>query len=87
VCCEGYLLQVVGALHSTGSLSCGLDRRQQQGHQNADNGNHDEQLDKSKSRTLGSSTHDVPPMIRDIEQARKQNELAVKNKPSGGMDS
>jgi hypothetical protein len=43
------LLQVVDALSSAGGLACRLHSWQQQRHQDADNGDHDQQFDERKS--------------------------------------
>jgi hypothetical protein len=42
------LFEIVGALHPPRSLAGRLDRRQQQRHQNPDDGNHYQQFDKRK---------------------------------------
>ena len=47
---QSQLLEVVGALHAAGRLAGGLHRRQEQGHQDADNGDHDEELDERETR-------------------------------------
>lgn len=39
---DAELFEVVGKLRPAGRLARGLDRRQQQGHENADDGDHDE---------------------------------------------
>jgi len=46
---EHDLLHLVGALRAACGLASGLNRRQQQGHQNPDDGNDDQQLDQSKT--------------------------------------
>jgi hypothetical protein len=47
------LLAVIRTLHSPGGFSRGLYRRQQECHQDADNGNHYQQLNQRK--TFGNS--------------------------------
>jgi hypothetical protein len=42
---EGNLLQVIGALHSSGCFPCGLHCRKQKGNQYADDGNDDKKFD------------------------------------------
>jgi hypothetical protein len=55
------LLEVVVALRSPRCLACGLNGWQQKCHQDADDGNYDEQLDKRKAAsapgTLGTWNH------------------------------
>jgi hypothetical protein len=46
---EGDLLEVIRTLHAAGSLAGGLHRRQEEGHQDADDGDDDEQLDERKA--------------------------------------
>jgi hypothetical protein len=52
------LLDVVGALGAPGGLSGGLDPRQQQPDQNADDGDHHQQFDQRKT-TQGSHWHQL----------------------------
>ena len=52
------LLQVVGALHATRGLACRLDRRQQQGDQQSDDGDHHQQLDEREAATF---RHEINP--------------------------
>jgi hypothetical protein len=51
---EAQLLQVVDALRPPRRLACRLYRRQQQSDQNANDGNHDEQLDQRKRASNAS---------------------------------
>ena len=46
---EPHLPQIVRALRPAGRLAGGLNRRQQQRHQHADNRDHDEQFDERKA--------------------------------------
>ncbi len=46
--CETKLFEVIGALHAAGRLASLLYRRQEQGHENADDRNNDQQFDKGK---------------------------------------
>src|SRR5437762_3323790 len=46
---DAELLEVVAALRPPGRLASGLHRRQEQGDQNADDGNDDEQLDEREA--------------------------------------
>ncbi len=46
---EHDLLDVVDALRSPRRFSGRLDRRQEQGHENSNDGDHDEQLDERKT--------------------------------------
>jgi hypothetical protein len=52
------LFEVVAALHAPSGLASGLDRRQEQGDQDADDGNHDKQLNQCKgsSRNIPATT-------------------------------
>ena len=43
------LLQIVVALRAAGGLASGLDGRQQQGHQDPDDGDHHQQFDERES--------------------------------------
>ena len=47
---DANLLQIVHALRSSGRLAGGLDRRKKQGDQDADDRNHDQQLDQRKGQ-------------------------------------
>jgi hypothetical protein len=47
--CDAKLLEIVLTLATASRFACGLDGRQQQGYQNAYNGNDDEQFDERKS--------------------------------------
>jgi hypothetical protein len=47
------LLQVVGAFHAVGGFADLLHRRQQEPHQDADDADHDEQLDQREPDTAG----------------------------------
>jgi hypothetical protein len=60
------LLTVVGALDAAGRLPDLLDRRQQQGDQDADDGNDNQQFDKRKttSQSQQLSNHDSFPPSR-----------------------
>jgi hypothetical protein len=51
------LLHIVGALHTSGRFPSRLYCRQKQSHQNADNGNDDQQLHQRKTKRL---FHTVP---------------------------
>ena len=51
---QGQLLQVIGAGHPPRGLARGLDRRQQQGNQNADDGDDDQEFDEGKT---GACSH------------------------------
>jgi hypothetical protein len=57
---QANLLQIVGALHSTSSLACGLHRRQQKPDENADDRDHDQQLNQGKTVTNFSFGHHNP---------------------------
>ena len=46
---DALLLQVVDALRAAGRFARGLHRRQQQRHQNADDGDHHQQLDQGEA--------------------------------------
>ena len=49
--CQGDLFEVVGALNSTGRFTRRLNRRQQQGDENANDGDHDQKFDQRKCRS------------------------------------
>jgi hypothetical protein len=44
-----HLLEAVDAIAAAGRFASGLDGRQQQGHQHADDGDHDQQLDEGET--------------------------------------
>jgi hypothetical protein len=48
---------MISALRPSGRLPRLLDRREQQGNQNRNNGDHDQQLDQRKSSPRGMSGH------------------------------
>jgi hypothetical protein len=50
---EGKLAEMALALAATSRLARRLDRRQQQGHQNADDRDHDQEFDQSKTILTG----------------------------------
>ena len=49
---QAELLEVVAALHTAGGLAGRLHRRQEQPNQDADDGDHDQQLDERKAASL-----------------------------------
>jgi hypothetical protein len=51
------LLEVVDALNAPRSLARRLDRRQQKSDENSDDGDHNQQLDQSKTAIAGMKTH------------------------------
>jgi hypothetical protein len=55
---EHYLPQMILTLAAAGSFTRSLHRRQQQCHEDADDGDHDEQLNKRK--TGAKTAHDNP---------------------------
>ena len=48
--CQSELFEIVGALHSSGGFSCGLDGGQEQADQDADDGDDDQKFDEGESR-------------------------------------
>jgi hypothetical protein len=62
VATEGQLTQVVRALGTAARLARGLDSRQQQGDQDADDGDDHEQFDQGEPPSSASSeSHSKPP--------------------------
>jgi hypothetical protein len=55
---ERNLLQVIAATIASGGLTSGLDGRQKQGHQDANDGDNHQKLDQRKRASLGP--HDDP---------------------------
>jgi hypothetical protein len=53
------LLEIIAALGSPGRFPRRLHRGQQQRHEDADDGNYDQQFDKCKSTALKAQIHDI----------------------------
>jgi hypothetical protein len=69
---EGHLLEVVRALIAPSRFAGGLHRRQEEGHQDADDRNHHQQLDKSEAappRHALIPAHDLPRGVKLLSAA------------------
>ena len=57
------LLEIVQALRAAGALAGGLNRRQQQRHQHADDRDHDQQLDQRKAAPMAADRDMITPRV------------------------
>jgi ferritin-like metal-binding protein YciE len=73
---QAELLHVVLALRATGRLTGLLDRRQQQGNQDRDDGDDHEQFDESETSPLGLN-HDTTPAEKEYEEIATQTRKVI----------
>jgi hypothetical protein len=72
---DAELLQVVDALRAPGGFPRRLDRRQQQSNQDADDGNHDQQLNQRETAFANSNEcHTDSPEVSERRAAKKLRE-------------
>jgi hypothetical protein len=73
------LLEVVDALRAASGLSRGLNRRQQEGDQDADDRDHDQQLDKRKARTAAMPTTIMKNHLRILSLLKMPSGIAAES--------